>query len=40
MVALSQKPVITFEEKSYDFGKVNEEDGKITHVFDFVNKGN
>jgi hypothetical protein len=40
LVAMAQKPLIVFEEKSYDFGKVNEEDGKITHVFDFVNKGN
>jgi hypothetical protein len=40
MVAMSQKAVISFEEKSHDFGKVNEEDGKITHVFDFVNRGN
>ncbi len=40
LVAMSQKPVISFDEKSYDFGKVNEEDGKITHVFEFVNKGN
>lgn len=40
MVAMSQKAVITFEQKSFDFGKVNEEDGKITHVFEFVNKGN
>lgn len=39
-VAIAQKAVITFEEKTFDFGKVNEEDGKITHVFDFVNKGN
>ena len=40
LVVVGQKPVISFDEKSYDFGKVNEEDGKITHVFDFVNKGN
>jgi hypothetical protein len=40
MVAMSQKAVISFEEKSHDFGKVNEEDGKITYVFDFVNRGN
>lgn len=40
VVALSQKPVITFEESSFDFGKVNEELGKVTHVFEFVNKGN
>ena len=39
LVAMSQKAVISFEEKSHDFGKVNEEDGKITYVFDFVNKG-
>ena len=40
LLALAQKPVISFDEKSFDFGKVKEEDGKITHVFDFVNKGN
>ncbi|MDD4970256.1 MAG: DUF1573 domain-containing protein [Paludibacter sp.] len=39
LVAMSQKAVISFEEKSHDFGKVNEEDGKITHVFNFVNRG-
>lgn len=40
LVAWSQKPVITFEVKEYNFGKVNEADGKITHVFDFKNMGN
>ena len=39
LVAMSQKAVISFDEKTHDFGKVKEEDGKITHVFDFVNKG-
>ena len=39
LVAMSQKAVISFEEKTHDFGKVNEVDGKITHVFNFVNKG-
>jgi hypothetical protein len=39
LVAMSQKAVISFEVKTHDFGKVNEEDGKITHVFDFTNKG-
>src|ERR1035437_969803 len=39
LAAMSQKAVISFEEKTPDFGKVNEEDGKITHVFDFVNRG-
>ena len=28
LVAMAQKPVISFDEKSYDFGKVKEEDGK------------
>ena len=40
MAAMSQKSVISFEVKDHDFGKVNEEDGKITYVFDFVNRGN
>lgn len=35
----AQKPTINFDEKEHDFGKVNEEDGKITHVFEFSNKG-
>lgn len=39
LVAMSQKAAISFEEKTHDFGKVNEEDGKITHVFNFTNKG-
>ena len=40
MVAMSQKAVISFDEKTHDFGKVNEEDGKITYVFNFTNRGN
>jgi len=40
MLAMSQKSVISFDFKDHDFGKVNEVDGKITHVFDFTNKGN
>ena len=39
LVAMSQA-VISFDEKIHDFGKVNEEDGKITYVFSFINKGN
>lgn len=39
LIAFSQKAVISFEVKTHDFGKINEEDGKVTHVFDFVNKG-
>jgi len=37
---MSQKAVISFDNKTHDFGKVNEEDGRITYVFEFVNKGN
>ncbi|MDD3321829.1 MAG: DUF1573 domain-containing protein [Paludibacter sp.] len=40
LTAMSQKAVINFDVKSHDFGKVNEEDGKVTYVFDFINKGN
>jgi len=40
LVAMSQKSVINFETKSYDFGKINEEDGKVTFVFEFSNVGN
>jgi hypothetical protein len=39
LLAMSQKPVITYEKNAHDFGKVNEEDGKITYVFDFKNAG-
>ena len=39
LVVFSQKAVISFEVKTHDFGKINEDDGKVTHVFDFVNKG-
>lgn len=37
---MAQKPVIVFETNSHDFGKINEEDGKATFVFNFTNKGN
>jgi len=40
MVAMSQKSVINFETKSHDFGKINEDDGKVTFEFDFSNVGN
>ena len=39
-LAFSQKPVISFDVTNYDFGKINEEDGKATYVFNFTNKGN
>jgi len=38
--AFSQKPVIDFETKSYDFGKIHEEDGKADYSFTFTNRGN
>ena len=38
--AFSQKPVISFDTKSYDFGKIHEEDGKADYTFAFTNKGN
>jgi len=40
MAAMSQKPIVSFQDKVYDFGKINEKDGNVTHVFDFTNKGN
>lgn len=40
LVSFSQKAVIDFEVKTYDFGKINEEDGKATYVFTFTNRGN
>lgn len=40
LVSFSQKAVIDFDVKSYDFGKINEEDGKATYVFSFTNRGN
>lgn len=35
----SQKPVIEFETKVWDFGKFNEKDGKVTYDFKFTNTG-
>jgi hypothetical protein len=32
--------VITFETKTWDFGKIAEEDQKATYVFNFTNTGN
>lgn len=37
--ALAQKPVISFPVKEYNFGEINEQDGKVTHVFEFTNTG-
>ena len=38
-VLMAQKPIINFENKEFDFGKIKEADGNVTHVFDFSNKG-
>ncbi len=35
----AQKPVLTFDETSHNFGVVAEEAGAITHVFEFTNTG-
>ena len=40
LTSFAQKPVIDFEIKTYDFGKINEADGNATYVFSFTNKGN
>lgn len=39
LAAFSQKAVIKFDEKQYDFEKINEADGKVSHVFIFTNTG-
>ncbi len=36
---MAQQPVITFNETTHDFGKINESDGKVTTVFTFKNEG-
>ena|SRR5665647_1879227 len=40
VAAMAQKPIINFQTKEFDFGKINEVDGSVTHIFDFTNKGN
>lgn len=39
LAAVSQKAVISFDTKDYNFGTINEDDGKATYKFEFVNKG-
>jgi hypothetical protein len=39
LVVMAQRPVISFEKKSFDFSKIKEDDGKVTHVFEFTNTG-
>ena len=38
-VMAQTSPVITFMETEHDFGKINEADGKVSHVFVFKNEG-
>jgi hypothetical protein len=40
LAAMCQKPVISFDVKEHDFGKIFEKDGSVTYVFNFTNKGN
>ena len=35
----AQDPVITFEKTEHDFGKIHEEDGRVSTVFEFKNEG-
>ena len=37
--AQTKGPKISFEETQYAFGKIKEQDGKVTHRFEFVNTG-
>ena len=37
--AMAQDAVITFTETKHDFGRINEGDGRVTHVFEFKNEG-
>lgn len=39
MTVMAQQPVITFNETTHDFGKINEADGRVTTVFEFKNEG-
>lgn len=39
IVATAQEPVITFNETTHDFGKINEAAGRVTTVFEFTNEG-
>ena len=36
---MAQEPVITFEKTEHDFGKIHEEDGRVSVVFEFKNEG-
>lgn len=36
---MAQEPVITFEKTEHDFGKIHEENGRVSVVFNFKNEG-
>ena len=36
---MAQDPVITFKEMDHDFGKIHEEDGRVSYIFQFTNEG-
>ena len=36
---MAQAPVITFEKTEHDFGKINEDGGRVSVVFNFTNNG-
>ena len=36
---MAQDPVITFKEMEHDFGKIHEEDGRVSYIFQFTNEG-
>lgn len=36
---MAQEPVITFSKTEHDFGKINEEDGRVSVMFEFKNEG-
>ncbi|MBQ3998954.1 MAG: DUF1573 domain-containing protein [Paludibacteraceae bacterium] len=36
---MGQQPVITFDKTEHDFGKIHEEDGRVSVVFEFKNEG-
>lgn len=39
LAVMAQKPLIVFNEKEFDFSKIKEADGNVSHVFEFTNKG-
>ena len=39
LLVFSQKPKIEFQETSFNFGEINEADGKVLHIFHFKNTG-